>query len=1033
LTIRKILFGSIVSFCVLFVVVTSAQVIQEKSEPINRMHETPDDSEVNQKTDAVSIIHDQTEVDVAGGSIFENTGADRCADVTVVPVPVGPEGSPLSVTILGDNTSATAPDCRALGPVPVWWEAFEIDQSAIITIDLCNTSPVQEPSYFKLVLQCTTPLYCQNVRGSLLDPIDSGRGFPVCSDGNAWMTFKLSSSGIYYYPVFSNESELLNGRGPYEIHISAEEHLIIGSDIITGNIAGVSGNGFDQLDREGEIGSGIVGLGIATTACNQGGKIARWIALPNINHPVMTGNLYKLHELNGSDRLEQIGYAWIKHGEGSSNDDECGFGCVCTTENDCGGSSIGPGCSDPYAAGQFAPCGIGFGPAMMGPRSAIHPYTGVIPMGNDLGAGGGCEHNYPSTNHIGHNHPPADNGITTTGISHRLQVKDTDLIHELNMGVRYFGEGQYIVPDEYLVNNGTQNNNVSHREVDVTGPDIDGVFVFSSLADTVVESPAVDAWPGAEQSLIEPFPMSDGQSRLAYKVTNLGGGMWHYEYAVYNMNMDVSVGSLSLPIPTSTTISNIEFFAPVHHAPELNADNYSNDPWVVTQGDGQLTWSTDTFVTDPLANAVRWGTLYNFRFDADSPPQSQLATIGLYKTGGLISVPTLVPQAVGATDCNNNGINDACDLNCALAGCNVTGCGESVDCDGTGVPDECEIDCNGNGVADSCDIASETSADCTGNLIPDECEPDCNNNGVADFCDIVAQVSSDTNSNGIPDECEIFAPDPVLPDPDSPGGLACGGGPNYGLPCSTCSAGMRAGKLCTDSDDCAGDACEPNDSLCPDAICGNNIAGGDVINIPWPKNRYIGFKPPSSWTGKEIAIRVTAVDVPSNPSCTGEVRWLGAPSEYCESFGGCPVKFNASKLEITASPLFMDWTTLNDAVQIYGEEITPGARYSIQAVDITFQSNLDKETIYSNGLLVETAVWGDVIKPLGSFSGGTQPDVADVLALVGKWLSQLRPVFAISQLQPADIIPTHLTVDDVLIGVNAWLGSPYPFSVTTCP
>jgi len=400
----------------------------------------------------------------------------------------------------------------------------------------------------------------------------------------------------------------------------------------------------------------------------------------------------------------------------------------------------------------------------MGPRSVIHPYTGTMPEGENLGPGGGCFMNFPSANHRGHNHVLSDNGFTIKGISHRLQVHDVDLMPALNVGARYIAEGQYIVPDEYRVNNGTQNNNAAHREFAVIGPDVDGRFFFNSLETTSDQSPAVDAWPGALQSLIEPFPLSDGQSRLAYKVTDLGGGTWHYEYAIYNQNMDISVGSLSLPIPASTTIGNIEFFAPVHHAPETNADNYSNNPWIVIQAAGQLTWSTDTFVEDPLANAVRWGTMYNFRFDANSPPQSQLATIGLFKSGGSIEVPTLVPQAVGVTDCNNNGIDDACDLNCTLAGCNVTGCGESVDCDGTGLPDDCEIDCNGNGVADSCDIAGLTSDDCTGNGIPDECESDCNNDGVADFCDLFTRVSSDGNLNGIPDYCEITeaTPEPVI-------------------------------------------------------------------------------------------------------------------------------------------------------------------------------------------------------------------------------------------------------------------------------
>jgi len=41
---------------------------------------------------------------------------------------------------------------------------------------------------------------------------------------------------------------------------------------------------------------------------------------------------------------------------------------------------------------------------------------------------------------------------------------------------------------------------------------------------------------------------------------------------------------------------------------------------------------------NPNANAIRWGTLYNFRFDSNRPPQATNATIGFFKTGS----PTIV-------------------------------------------------------------------------------------------------------------------------------------------------------------------------------------------------------------------------------------------------------------------------------------------------------------------------------------------------------------------------------------------------------
>lgn len=76
-------------------------------------------------------------------------------------------------------------------------------------------------------------------------------------------------------------------------------------------------------------------------------------------------------------------------------------------------------------------------------------------------------------------------------------------------------------------------------------------------------------------------------------------------------------------------------------------------------------------------------------------------------------------------DCNNNGINDHCDITE----------GPSNDCNENGIPDECEPDCDGNG-------------------IPDSCEADCNGNGIPDACDIADGTSEDCNGNGIPDECD---------------------------------------------------------------------------------------------------------------------------------------------------------------------------------------------------------------------------------------------------------------------------------------
>ncbi len=77
-------------------------------------------------------------------------------------------------------------------------------------------------------------------------------------------------------------------------------------------------------------------------------------------------------------------------------------------------------------------------------------------------------------------------------------------------------------------------------------------------------------------------------------------------------------------------------------------------------------------------------------------------------------------------------------------------------------------DCNGNGLPDDCDINAGTSADCDMNDIPDDCDiaacdpgvdpscGDCNLNGAPDGCDITEGISSDDNMDGVPDECTQF-------------------------------------------------------------------------------------------------------------------------------------------------------------------------------------------------------------------------------------------------------------------------------------
>ena len=52
---------------------------------------------------------------------------------------------------------------------------------------------------------------------------------------------------------------------------------------------------------------------------------------------------------------------------------------------------------------------------------------------------------------------------------------------------------------------------------------------------------------------------------MGFKVTNPTKGVWHYEYALYNQNLDRAIQSFSVPLLPGVNISNIEFHAPPQH------------------------------------------------------------------------------------------------------------------------------------------------------------------------------------------------------------------------------------------------------------------------------------------------------------------------------------------------------------------------------------------------------------------------------------------------------------------------------------
>jgi hypothetical protein len=400
-------------------------------------------------------------------------------------------------------------------------------------------------------------------------------------------------------------------------------NLVPGPDVIVGDVEDVA-----QFDPP--VGT-QVGLAIGTDSCNNGDQPVDWFALPQTDHPLVPQNLYRMSGgATNDERFEQIGQSWMKHTFLALEDFVCGN---CNTSGCQTGSHLCPGCSDPYVSGLNGDQGS------IGSRAWVNPFTGAFPS--------------TANDHSGHNH---------NGVSHRILVETSDLIPGQNPGATYFGEAAYISPHEFTwcqSHPGQCNmfNNFSYRQFSVSGGPTN--FSFPPVSSTVRMQPAIQAWAGTGATVsdpIQPAPGTDGIWFMGYKVSNPSAGVWHYEYALFNMNLDRAIQSFSLPLGTGVNVSNITFHAPPQH-PGWPHDGtqgdagYSSTPWSndYQPGNTSITWNTETFATNQNANAIRWGTLYNFRFDADQPPQTANATVGFFKTGSPMTVEIQGPGQGGGT------------------------------------------------------------------------------------------------------------------------------------------------------------------------------------------------------------------------------------------------------------------------------------------------------------------------------------------------------------------------------------------------
>ncbi len=351
--------------------------------------------------------------------------------------------------------------------------------------------------------------------------------------------------------------------------------------------------GMTQAAREN---AGRVALAPAATVRNLGPGDVQWYraiapSTPVGPHPYLALHFYRL----SGGVLEQIGRADLKHAYYATN-----TGCGCP-----GGQILYVGCDDLYGVNT------NLDRFNLAPRDELDAFALTwTSLGSHFDA-------LPVDDYRDH-----EGNADHDDYEHRLVVMEPDLA---TPGARFFYEAWYLAPGDTELG-----NSMGHRETapalqDSTWsfPTVDTGTVNGSILDVFVDPQNVQ--PGEATELLD---TGEGRVHLAVVTTDLGGGVFHYEYALLNFDFERQIQSFSLPVGPGHTVSNAGFG---------DADGDPQNDWTPSVANFRITW------TAPPGHALDWGTLFNFRIDVAAAPVQTAAILSPLEAGSPqeVFVPTL--------------------------------------------------------------------------------------------------------------------------------------------------------------------------------------------------------------------------------------------------------------------------------------------------------------------------------------------------------------------------------------------------------
>lgn len=308
-------------------------------------------------------------------------------------------------------------------------------------------------------------------------------------------------------------------------------------------------------------------------------------------HPYLVWSVYR--EID--NRFEQIGLSGLKHAFYATN-----YNCSCS-----GGFILGIGCGDIYGKASNDLSNA------LGPRSELESFTGIWQS-----CGSFFDPNCDGIEDGG-------SGSTSTG-ENRLTIDPAGIVPNLIMSA------WYVVRDDIDIFN-SMGYKIFNPEL------INDTWVMNTEA-TFYSGPAIYNYVPSNtlqaMQASQTITTTEGHFIVAVKVTDIGNGLYRYNYAIENLDFDPSFSQFNIPMIFPLKLANPVF---------SDSDKDVANNWIFNSSNGEL-----KLIGNP-SNKQDWGMLFSFSFTIPAPPKQGSLSIDVTEPllNNTVSSLTLIPDLSG--------------------------------------------------------------------------------------------------------------------------------------------------------------------------------------------------------------------------------------------------------------------------------------------------------------------------------------------------------------------------------------------------